>query len=91
MTCNGARGILSLTSVGTIAWEKYIDFTLTNTNVNASSACVVQVLTGGATGSAPTIAQAVPTQNTLTFRLVNGASVATGASESFTVGFQCFQ
>ena len=92
VTCNGARGILSLTNAGTIASGNYTDFTVTNTNVTAGSACVVQVMDGNNdTGSAPAVSQAVPTANTLSFRVFNGSSVATGAAKAYTVGFQCFQ
>ena len=92
VTCNGSRGILSLSSVATIASGNYIDFTVTNTNITAGSACSFQVLDGdNDAGSAPAVAQAVPTTNTLSFRLINGASAATGAAKAYTVGFNCFQ
>ena len=92
VTCNGSHGILSLTSVGDLASAGYyVDYVLTNTNVTAGSACSVQVLSGGAAGSAPTISKAVPTANTLTFRVLNGSSIATGAAGTLSVGFNCYQ
>ena len=91
VTCSGSRGILTLSNASTLATGAVTNFVLTNTSVNASSACVFQVLTGGAAGSGPTIAQAVPTANTVTFRLVNAGTTATGAAATFTIGFQCFQ
>jgi hypothetical protein len=92
VTCNGARGVLTLTGIPELQWGASSDVTLTNTNVDASSACTAQVLSStGATGSALTVATAIPTQNTLTIRLVNGGSISTGSGKAYTVGFQCFQ
>ena len=91
VTCNGSRGILSLTNTGTVATGYYIDYVLTNTNIKAGSACSVQVLSGGAAGSEPSISKAVPTTNTLTFRVINGSSVATGAADTLSIGFNCYQ
>ena len=94
VTCTGSRGVLSFTNTGDIAGVatgNYIDYVLTNTNVSTGSACSVQVLSGGAAGSAPSISKVVPTANTLTFRVINGSSVATGAANTLKVGFNCYQ
>lgn len=91
VTCNGNRGSITYTYLGTLTQGSQGALTLTNSSIAASSACVFQVMRGGAAGSAPYVTQALPAAGSLGFNLTNGGSTATGLGAQVTIGFQCFQ
>src|SRR4029453_15015649 len=84
------RGIATFTSVGTLVTGAVVTLTITDTLVAANSACSAQVISGGAAGSAPYVSTVTPTAGSLALILANGGTTATGAAQTFNIGFNCY-
>ena len=83
------RGVATFTAVGTLVTGAVVTLTITDTLVAANSICFGQVISGGAAGSAPYISTVTPTAGSLALILANGGTTATGAAQTFLIGFNC--
>lgn len=89
VTLNSQRGIVSFTGVGTLVTGAVTTLVMNNSLIVAGQQCFTQVQSGGAAGSAPFVATALPGAGTLTMVLANAGTTATGASQTFAIVFNC--